>query len=421
MTETSRRQTRSARHYLDASAHASSLETTVMIAARTLRFPVAMVTIVDEHELHVISAVGVPAGSVLPRAQTICDAIVRSGGPVVTADAVHDDRFAHVPHVDSGDVGTYIGVPLTGRESMIIGSLCVLDPRSHPVAPDDVNRLADFGRIVEDQLDLMRRLHEQRLQPGVVGAEIADAIRGGAIVPWYQPVIELGNGRLIGFEALARWDHPTLGWLDPNTFVPFAEDSDLIVELDHSIMRQALTDLARWTGRVPDLRMGVNMSSRQFDRPDWRDTVRATLAGTGASASSVDLELTETVRLAAHHSDGAFVRELQALGFTVWMDDFGTGWSSLEYLLRLPVDGIKIDRVMAVALGTPVGNAVTRAVTGMAADLGLAVTIEGVATVEQAALAEQLGCRSAQGYLWSRPVPASEVETSWLDRGRTGG
>jgi EAL domain-containing protein (putative c-di-GMP-specific phosphodiesterase class I) len=414
MSEASRRQARSANHYLDASSHVSSLQTTVLIAARTLGFPVAMVNILDEHEQHVISAVGHPIGVTMPRELSICDEVVRTGQPVVTVDAARDSRFAHVPHVLRGEVGTYVGVPLSGRESVVIGALCVLGPRPHSMGPDDVGRLQDFARIVEDQLDLTRRLHEQRLQPSVVGAEIAGAIRAGYIVPWYQPVVELSSGTVIGFEALARWNHPVLGWLDPNTFVPFAEDSDLIVELDHSIMRQAMADLARWTEDAPALRMGVNLSSRQFDRPDWAETIRAVMTDSGVSPTLVDLELTETVRLAPHHSDGGFVRTLQAMGFTVWMDDFGTGWSSLEYLLRLPVDGIKIDRVMAVALGTPIGNAVTRAVSGLATDLGLAITIEGVATTEQADVARQLGCNTAQGYLWSRPVPADEIDLHWL-------
>lgn len=387
-----------------------------MIAARSLEFPVAMVNILDAHEQHVISAVGTPAGVTMPRELSICDAVVRSGQPVVTDDAAHDPRFTHVPHVIRGEVGTYVGVPLKGRESEVIGALCVIDPRPHSMGPEDVVRLQDFARIVEDQLDLTRRLREQRVEPGVVGAEIAGAIRDGQIVPWYQPVVDLASGSVIGFEALARWNHPTLGWLDPNTFVPFAEDSDLIVELDHSVMRQALSDLARWTRDAPALRMGVNLSSRHFDRPDWAEAVRAAVTDTGVPPTSVDLEVTETVRLAPHHSDGAFVRTLQDMGFTVWMDDFGTGWSSLEYLLRLPVDGIKIDRVMTVALGTAVGNAVARAVSGMAADLGLAIIIEGIATIEQAALARQLGCHTAQGYLWSPAVPGDDVEAHWLPR-----
>lgn len=420
MTTTSGRQTRSAGHYLGADIDTSSLATTVMIAARTLRFPLAMVGIIDDTHQHVLSAVGMPAPATIPRVDTVCETIVRTGRPVVAPDAARDPRFAHLPHVMTGQVAGYVGVPLTGRESMVIGALCVADPLVRPVGPEDVERLQDFARIVEDQLDLIRRLHDQRLRSGVAAAEIADAIAVGRIVPWYQPVVELRTGRLVGLEALARWDHPELGWLDPHTFVPFAEDSDLIVDLDHSVMRQALSDLHRWRQRSPELRMGVNMSSRQFDRVDWVDAVRALLATTGAPATAVDLELTETVRLAARHADGAFVRTLQSMGFTVWMDDFGTGWSSLEYLLRLPVDGIKIDRVMAVALGTRVGNAVTRAVTGLASDLGLSVTIEGVGTREQAASAAELGCRTAQGYLWSRPVPATDIGERWLDAAPTG-
>lgn len=416
MPDRASRRARSTRHYLQANPATSSLATTVMFAARALGFPIARVNLLDETSQYTVSAFG-GVDPVLPvdRADTFCDTVVQSGLPLVTDDAAGNPLFAHLPQVLDGEVGTYVGVPLTGRESMTIGALCVLDPRPHRSEPDQVARLQAFARIVEDQLELIRRLNAQRLDTGPATAELADAIAGGRIIPWYQPVIDLTSGELVGFEALARWEHPTTGILDPAEFVPFAEDSELIVELDRAVMRQALTDFARWrTSHSTPLRMSLNVSSRHFDRPDWVDWFRDVIVDTGVPASSVDLELTETGRLGDQHADGEFVRTLQNLGYCIWMDDFGTGWSSLEYLMRLPIDGIKIDRVMAIALGTPVGNAVTRAVAGMATDLGLDITIEGIATTEQAELARRLGCRTAQGFLWSRPVPADVVEHQWL-------
>lgn len=408
-------QARSAEHYLQARPHASSLETTVMIAARILGFPVAMVNLLDERSQHTVSAFGCGAAAAAPREDTLCDTVVRTGRPLATDNAANVAALAQLPPVLNGEVGAYLGVPLTGRESLVIGALCVIDPRPRPIDPDQIARLQEFATIVQDQLELMRRLHAQRLDTGVATAELAEAIAAGQIVPWYQPVIDLATGDLVGFEALARWEHPTAGTLDPNDFVPFAEDSELIIELDHTVMRQALTDFAQWTTTyIPPLRMGVNMSTSHFDRPDWIGPLRSMLAETGVPGASVDLEVTETARLADQHADGAFVRTLQELGFKVWMDDFGTGWSSLEYLLRLPIDGIKIDRVMAVALGTPIGDAITKAVAGLAADLRLDTTIEGIATTEQAARAHRLGCRTAQGYLWSKAVPASTVTEQWL-------
>ena len=124
----------------------------------------------------------------------------------------------------------------------------------------------------------------------------------------------------------------------------------------------------------------------------------------------MDLELTETSQLSAATSDGAFVKELQALGFRVWLDDFGTGWSAMDYLLRMPADGVKIDRAISVALGTHVGNALTRSLTTLADELGLSTTIEGIETAENAKLARDLGCRFGQGYLWSAPVPALHID-----------
>jgi hypothetical protein len=187
---------------------------------------------------------------------------------VLVDDAATDSRFAGLRSVVNGEIGSYLGVPLIGRESMIIGAVCVIDPSSRKIGPDQLERLVDFGRVVEDQLDLIRRLKEQRLEGVVATEEIARAIRDGEIVPWYQPVVDLSTGLVAGFEALARWEHPVRGVDDPRRFIPVAEDSDLIIDLDRAVLRQALTDLKRWQTIRPGLRMSVNLSGRHFMDPN---------------------------------------------------------------------------------------------------------------------------------------------------------
>lgn len=407
--DTSSRRDRSARHYLLDGALARRLQPTVTLAAGALGFPAAMVNILVEDAQHIVTEVGSVHVSTTARGQALNDEVIRTGLPMVVQDAASDSRFAHFPSVGGGSVRTYIGVPLMGRESLPVGVMCVSHSDVKHVDAEQVERLVQFGKVVEDQLDLVRRLKGQRLAGPIPTAELATAIRCGEIVPWYQAVPELSTGRTVGYEAVARWVHPCGEVTHPDSFIPLAEDSDLIIDLDLTVMRQAMADLRRWQVLDPTLRMSLNLSSRHFDQPDWITTVTGVVTSAGVRPESVDLELTETEHLRVGKFDGIFVHQLQQRGFRVLLDDFGTGWSSLEYLLRLPADGIKIDRVMSVALGTPIGDALISAVATLAGHLGLTVTIEGIETPQQAALASALKCQYGQGYLWSEPVPAGAV------------
>ena len=407
MTEGAEEQrVRSAGHYL-AGVSSTKLETTIALAARALSFPIAMINIVAEDTQHTISVLG-GEEMATPREVALCDTVVRTGEPLVVPDAGADARFAAFPAVAGGDFASYIGVPLRGRESLIIGALCVIDSGSRVVDPDDVARLTEFGLVVEDQLDLMRRLNSQRRVGAVVAQELAAAVASGQIIPWYQPIIELRSGEVLGVEALARWRHPDGEISDPARFIPLAEDSDLIVDVDLAVIGQAAKEMAGWQRQRPDLRLSVNLSGRHFDRDDYLTPIERAITDGGVAPVSVDLELTETSHLDSRVTT-AMVRRMRDAGFGVWLDDFGTGWSSLEYLLRMPVTGVKIDRALSLALGSRLGNALTSSVTGLAAELNLQTTIEGIETSEQAARANNLGCDHGQGYLWSAPVAAGDV------------
>ncbi|SDP49595.1 EAL domain, c-di-GMP-specific phosphodiesterase class I (or its enzymatically inactive variant) [Nakamurella panacisegetis] len=403
---------RSARHYLKGAATSTRLQTTIALAARALSFPMAMINILDEDSQHTIGILGTDDKMATPREVALCDAVVRSGSALVVTDAGLDPRFAGFPVVTGRDVGTFIGVPLMGRESLIIGALCVIDPRPRDVADDQADRLVEFGSVVEDQLDLMRRLNEQRQVGSVLTQELAQAIRGGHIIPWYQPVVDLDSDRIVGVEALARWQHPEGEITNPARFIPLAEDSDLIIDLDLTIISLAARDVVRWHAERPDLRLSVNLSGRHFDRDDFLTPIASAVTDAGLSPEAVDLELTETKHLGERVTSG-LVHQLRDAGFGVWLDDFGTGWSSLEYLLRMPVSGVKIDRALTLALGSRIGNALTTAVTGLTSELDLKTTIEGVETRRNAQIARDLGCDFGQGYFWSPPVPAPDLPRLW--------
>ncbi|UZJ24939.1 EAL domain-containing protein [Rhodococcus antarcticus] len=398
----------SATHYVDLDLAAlGALRTTVELARRMLGFPVAQLNILDAFRMHTLVELG--TDRVAPRSdgrgEGLCDGVVRTGVPRVVRDVVaeHPDH----PTATSG-FRSYVGVPVQGREGLTVGGLCLIDSRPREITPTMVEQLAEFASIVEDQLDLARRRHDGALV-GVDPAVLAAAVDGGEVLPWYQPLVDLHTGAILGFEALARWQHPRLGTVSPASFIPVAEDSDLVIDLDLAVLRRAMHDLAGWRRTRPELRLSVNLSAKHLTAQESVVRLREAAAVAGVPPHQVDLEITETAAVAASSRSVDVLAQLREHGFRVVLDDFGTGWSSLEHLLRLPVDGLKIDRGLTASLGQRNADAVVRAVTGMSRDMGLTTVIEGVESADAACRARALGCTVGQGYLWSAAVPAAHV------------
>jgi EAL domain-containing protein (putative c-di-GMP-specific phosphodiesterase class I) len=399
----------SASHYLHTPIWDSAVHKTLALTAACLRFPTAVVNVLDADTQHTIAGVGAVVGHVA-RHGTWCDEVVRTNAPVV----IHDAAAAA-----SAAPGAYVGVPLTGREGLTVGTLCLHDVRPHPITAAELTQLQATAAIIEDQLEMLRR-QDAATSAEVVGAvELAAAVATGQVVPYYQPVVDLHTGTVKAFEALARWEHPTLGVLRPSAFLRVAEDTDIITDLDLTILTQALTDLTVWLPARPALRVNINLSARHFTTPDCVDRITTATTHAGVDPASVTLEVTETVMLAAAHDELNYLTELREHGYRIVLDDFGTGFSSVEHVLRLPITGFKLDRAVTQALGTRVGDAVTRALLGLATDLGLSTVIEGVETPAQAAAARRLGCTRAQGYLWAPALPAHQIPT-YLSTGHPG-
>jgi EAL domain-containing protein (putative c-di-GMP-specific phosphodiesterase class I) len=238
---------------------------------------------------------------------------------------------------------------------------------------------------------------------------IARAITADEIVPWYQPIVDLATGRVVGVEALARWVIPGRAVEPTAAFIDVAERNDLIIEVDRTIMRQALTDLAAWSSTWPDLRLSLNLSGRQMDRNDWLDALLDAADRSGIAPARISVELTETARPARRDVGVDLLRQARAAGFDLWLDDFGTGWASLYDLVHLPASGLKVDKCFSDDLGRPAVDAIVRAMVGAADELGLDLIIEGIGTPEQARHARALGCHYAQGFLWSPAVPAADL------------
>ena len=311
--------------------------------------------------------------------------------------------------------GAYVGIPLRSG-GRVVGVLSLRDPTPRPIGRREVRTLVEFGRLVIDQLDAGDPERDPDLdpdpvldQPDAAVAEIRAGLDAGEMVPWYQPVVALDSQRVIGVEALVRW-HRGNGVIEqPATFLPLAERSDLIIDIDREILRQAFLDLAGWQLTNPDFRVSVNLSGRHLDRVETLAELDLLAQRAGVSPGTVDLELTETARPHDLEVGAAAIARLRDRGYSVWFDDFGSGWSALQDLIRFPVDGIKLDRAFAEQLGSPVADAVVGALAAAAAQVGLKITIEGIQEQVQAARALELGCQFAQGYLWSRPLPADQV------------
>jgi diguanylate cyclase (GGDEF)-like protein/PAS domain S-box-containing protein len=230
----------------------------------------------------------------------------------------------------------------------------------------------------------------------------------------YQPVVSLRSGGLVGFEALARWDHPAHGAIGPDEFIAVAEESGLILPLGHWVLTTALAQLRRWQERYPArvrLEMAVNVSAGQLRQANFADEVADAVLLSGVDPACVVLELTESLLLDDTDATIAMLERLRLGGVRVAIDDFGTGYSSLSYLLRLPVDKLKIDRTFVEAMGegTP-ETALVQAIVTMGHELGLEIVAEGIETDRQRQALTRAGCDLAQGFLLGRPVPPHEAE-----------
>jgi len=224
----------------------------------------------------------------------------------------------------------------------------------------------------------------------------------------YQPIHDLNTDRITAFEALIRWKHPLRGMISPIDFIPLAEETGLITQLGDWILRKACMDAAAWSREV---RVAVNLSPVQFKNSNLVQSVIAALAASGLAPERLELEITESVLLQDSEATLAALHKLRSFGVKISMDDFGTGYSSLSYLRSFPFDKIKIDRSFVHELATREDSmAIVRAVTGLGKSLGISIVAEGVETNEQLGLLRTEGCTEVQGFLFSRPRPAQDVE-----------
>ena len=265
-------------------------------------------------------------------------------------------------------------------------------------------------RFFESSMD------EQMQSRRTMEQDLRKALSSGEFELHYQPVVNLNSGEISGFEALVRWNHPEHGMIPPSAFIPLAEEIGFIVPLGEWIIRQACFTARNWP---ENLRVAVNISAVQFRNAGLPQIIVGALAASGLDPARLEIEITETVLLQDKAATLAVLHQLRALGIRIAMDDFGTGYSSLTYLQSFPFDKIKIDRSFVKDITENAGSLnIVRAVAALAQGMGMVATAEGVETNEQLEQIRAEGCTEMQGYLFSRPLPAADIERLFLSNQR---
>ena len=294
-------------------------------------------------------------------------------------------------------------------------------------APEQVLHEADHAMYLSKrqsvgprQLVDLRELHLAEDQSSLMHA-LPGAAQRGELHLEYQPIVGAADGQLTGVEALLRWQYPGRGLVSPTLLIPLAERSGLIVEIGRWVLEQACSDRQRWQRhRADDLAVSVNVSAHQLMAAGFVETVKAMVNRTSTDPSLLTLEVTESVFVRDGERALSVLNELKDLGVRLALDDFGTGYSSLGYLMRFPVDIVKIDRTFVAELGPDsssdavedsASHTIVAAFIKLAHDLGMTVMCEGVETVSQHHELTRLGCDSCQGFYFARPMSASSIET----------
>jgi diguanylate cyclase (GGDEF)-like protein/PAS domain S-box-containing protein len=351
------------------------------------------------------------------------DIVARFGGDefgiLVDRLADEDEAMAIADRVAVAFSEPYV---LGGAEHFITASLGIAVARPstrEPADPDMLIRNADAamyrakekGRARCELFDAeMRARALRRLE---VERELRQGLERSELTLNYQPVVSLASGEITGLEALVRWDHPSRGQLDPADFIAVAEESGLIEPIGRWVQETACRQILEWHEQRPDRRpldVSVNLSARQVSHRDLVDQIGEVLARTGLDPGHLRLEITESVLVEESATAKATLDALSELGVRLVLDDFGTGFSSLAYLNRFPLDGLKIDRSFVEALGVEQERtAIVEAIIGMARALSLDVIAEGVENEAQVSELRRLGCDYAQGHFFSRPLSPEKI------------
>jgi EAL domain-containing protein (putative c-di-GMP-specific phosphodiesterase class I) len=397
------------------------------LAAEYFKADTVLLGFGDESRVWIKSYWGEPVRE-LPRKQSIFERVLAEDGPVVVSN-INDDpeyRERRLP-LRRLQALSFASAPVRTSDGNILGVLTIFScqPR-RPMAVTELRMLESLADIAAGQLELRRlrkalhgnRQQQERTVETVTGiwprkSDLRQALDKKQFVLYYQPEVELTTRRIVGLEALIRWQHPDRGLIPPMDFIPFAEETGLILPIGDWGLSEACNQMRQWRCEDPEQvgpRVCVNLSARQFSRQGLADHVEALLRRTGVSSQQLGLEMTESSLIPDPGTAMEVLGSLRRLGVSLLLDDFGTGYSSLNHLHSLPFDVLKIDRSFVTRMTEgeqPLQ--IVRTIVELARVMGMDVVAEGIETHEQYMLLRQLGCRFGQGFLFSRPVPAATV------------
>jgi diguanylate cyclase (GGDEF)-like protein/PAS domain S-box-containing protein len=285
--------------------------------------------------------------------------------------------------------------------------------------PEDILRDADTamyrakanGKARHEIFDL--KMHTQAVNALMIENELRTAINANELMPFYQPIVSLKTGKIVGFEALARWMHPERNLISPSTFIPVAEETGLIIPIGMKILEQSCREACNWQKAFPSnrpLTVSVNVSSKQFSQSNLIKEITDILIRTGIQPNNLRLEVTESLLMADTLSATEMLRELKLMGVQISIDDFGTGYSSLSYLHRFPFDILKIDRSFVNNMCVDKESfGIVKTIITLANELGKSVVAEGIEIEEHVAMLSDLSCDYGQGFYYSKPVNSHDV------------
>jgi EAL domain-containing protein (putative c-di-GMP-specific phosphodiesterase class I) len=407
----------------------SSYDAITRLAGEYFHADSATIAFADESRVWIKSSWRYPVREI-PRPNSIFELVLALGGPLIIPEiSRHPQRDTLLPRFKHVGVASLVSVPVRSSDGKILGILSIFrNEPFHELQPEAIRTLENLANMVSSQLEL-RRLRRTFDKNSCVPrrsratttasrswprkADLRQALDHGQFVLYYQPEIELVTRKIVGLEALIRWAHPERGLIPPMEFIPLAEENGMILPIGDWALAEACNQIERWCCEDPNhvsLRVGVNLSARQFSREGLADHVETLLTQSGISSRQLGLEMTESSLIPNLAPALGVLGSLRRLGVSLLMDDFGTGYSSLNYLHSFPFDVLKIDLsfVQRMTEGDQPLQ-IVRTIIELARVMGMDVVAEGIETIEQYRLLRQMKCRYGQGYLFARPMSAEAV------------